>query len=267
MEAPESAPQAPLQHVTSAGSRAASRGQGGPGQPLFGRSLVTSVLVHGTVLCCAALLTPGVREAAGRAWNDTTLVFADPLKAPENLAATEETWEQVTAEEPPEPELVEVPMEPAVEEPLEDEPELEPMEDAERMWARVEPGPIARAKAPAVDPGPSLPPAVQPVDLGDAVAEAPVAPAATAPVLVAAPPPEYPAVARRLGLEGSVLLRLHISPRGKLLRCELVEGSGSDRLDNAAIEAVGSWTFLPATSGGGATEGTLLHRVTFGLEA
>ncbi len=70
----------------------------------------------------------------------------------------------------------------------------------------------------------------------------------------------------RLKLEGSVLLRIHISARGQLLRCDLAERSGSARLDNAALEAVEGWTFLPATSSGVAIEGSLLHRVTFNLK-
>ena len=251
------APPGPTQH-------SAQRLRRSNAPTFFGRSLLASSLLHGTILCCAILLTPGTRQAAGKAWHATSVLFAEPSAAPENTAAAEEPWEEVAAEEPPEPELVEVPLEPDVAELLEDEPELEPMADADRLWADVARGRLARATAPAADPGASPPPAEEPVDRAEAAP--PAAPLATGPVLVAAPVPEYPLIARRLKLEGSVLLRIHISARGLLLRCELVESSGYTRLDSAALEAVKAWTFLPATSSGVAIEGSLMHRVTFNLD-
>ena len=233
--------------------------------PRFGRSLLTSVLLHGTVLCGAILLTPGVRRVAGAAWKETSVVFAEPSAAPQNMAAVEEPREEVTAEEPPEPELVEVPLEPDVSELLKDEPELDAVSDAERIWADVALGRLARAASPPVDPGAGLPPTDEPVDQAEVAP--PAAPLATGPVLVAAPVPDYPLIARRLKLEGSVLLRFHISARGRLLRCDVVESSGYERLDEAALEAVQGWAFLPATSSGVPIEGSLLHRVTFGLDS
>ena len=233
--------------------------------PLFGRSLVTSALVHGTLLCCAILLTPGTRQSAGAAWRETSLVFAEPGAAPETMAAVDEPREEITAEEPPEPEPVEVPLEPDLADLLEDAAELEDFADSELVWADVALGRLARPADPPLDPGAGLPPAEEPVDFAEVAP--PAAPLATGPVLVAAPPPEYPAIARRLKLVGSVLLRIHVSARGRLLRCELVESSGFERLDEAALQAVKGWTFLPATSSGVAIEGSLLHRVTFKLDA
>lgn len=238
-----------------------SRGQ----RPLFGRSLVTSAMVHGTIVLAAVLLTPGLRQAAGKAWYESSLVFADEDEAPPNTDPVAEPWSDLAAEEPPEPELVEVPMAPAPEPKPEDEPDLEPMPDADRVWAQVSPGPIARVTAPPAEEGASQPPADAPQDQAEDLL--PAAPLATDPVLVRAPAPEYPPVARRLQLEGTVLLRIHVSARGELLRCEVVESSGFGRLDRAAVEAVRAWTFMPATSGGAAVDGVLLHSVKFGLEA
>jgi len=242
--------------------RLGARGSGRA--PLYGRSLLTSVAIHGTIFCGALLLSPGLREAAGRAMTVSSLVFASPEGAPEPMVAEVEPWEEVTAEPPPEPELVEVPMEPAPHPELDAEPELEAVEDMDRVWARVDPGPLVRILAPAAAPAPSLPPSVEPRDDGETTA--PVLPAATPPVLVSAPPPSYPEIARRTGLEGSVLLRLRISDKGELFGCEVLESSGHERLDRAAIDAVRRWTFLPATTAGVATAGELLHRVTFGLQ-
>ncbi|HHS49234.1 MAG TPA: energy transducer TonB [Desulfurella acetivorans] len=61
--------------------------------------------------------------------------------------------------------------------------------------------------------------------------------------------PKYPALARRLGKEGKVVLRLTIDEAGKLLNVEVVEGAGYGFTD-AAIRAVKRSTFLPAKKNG-----------------
>jgi protein TonB len=57
--------------------------------------------------------------------------------------------------------------------------------------------------------------------------------------------PEYPALARRWGKEGKVVLRLHLSEKGELLQVEVVTGQGFG-LTEAAVQAVKKSTFLPA---------------------
>lgn len=61
--------------------------------------------------------------------------------------------------------------------------------------------------------------------------------------------PIYPMMARRLGKEGRVVLKLTIDEKGNLLNVEVVE---NDRYGfrEAAIEAVKKSTFLPATKNG-----------------
>jgi protein TonB len=61
--------------------------------------------------------------------------------------------------------------------------------------------------------------------------------------------PKYPRLARELGKEGTVLLRLTIDERGRLLRVELVKKAGSG-FDEEAVRAVKSSTFSPAKKGG-----------------
>ncbi len=63
------------------------------------------------------------------------------------------------------------------------------------------------------------------------------------------PPPAYPFAARRRGIEGNVLVRAEISSEGKCLRVELKKSSGADLLDQAALDAVKSWRFVPARRG------------------
>jgi protein TonB len=98
--------------------------------------------------------------------------------------------------------------------------------------------------------------------------EAPVvsdAPIGAAPV-VAPPPPElvpprfdaayldnpapiYPAAAKRAAEEGRVLLRVLVSADGHAQSVEIARTSGSDRLDQSALEAVRKWRFVPARRG------------------
>ncbi|NQT87265.1 energy transducer TonB [bacterium] len=68
------------------------------------------------------------------------------------------------------------------------------------------------------------------------------------------PPPSYPRLARHRGYEGTVLLRIRVSAKGRCLTVEIVESSGYASLDHAAVEAVQAWEFEPARSDGIAVE-------------
>ncbi len=63
-------------------------------------------------------------------------------------------------------------------------------------------------------------------------------------------PPTYPTEAIRRGLEGTVLLRLHIGFTGQVDRVEIVRSSGHAILDRAAVDAVRSWHGRPAFRAG-----------------
>lgn len=63
------------------------------------------------------------------------------------------------------------------------------------------------------------------------------------------PSPEYPAEARRMGLEGCVVLRVLVSETGRPEEIGVRSSSGHAILDEAALEAVRRWTFTPARSG------------------
>lgn len=64
------------------------------------------------------------------------------------------------------------------------------------------------------------------------------------------PPPEYPLSARRLGMEGRTVLRVEVLANGRSGAVILQRSSGHGILDEAALDAVAQWTFLPATEGG-----------------
>ncbi|HOO89833.1 MAG TPA: energy transducer TonB [Syntrophales bacterium] len=61
------------------------------------------------------------------------------------------------------------------------------------------------------------------------------------------PPPKYPAIARRRGYEGRVLLSAMISTDGTVVELTVKESSGHLILDRAAVKAVETWKFDPAT--------------------
>ena len=77
--------------------------------------------------------------------------------------------------------------------------------------------------------------------------------------------PAYPEQARRRGIEGRVVVRATVSPAGRVLGVAVAQGSGSDALDRAALEAVRGYSFTPATRGGAAVEGVAELPFTFRL--
>ena len=63
------------------------------------------------------------------------------------------------------------------------------------------------------------------------------------------PSPPYPPVARRLKLQGTSVVRVFVSPEGQPKNVELDKTSGVRVLDDAAVEAVKRWSFVPARRG------------------
>ena len=62
---------------------------------------------------------------------------------------------------------------------------------------------------------------------------------------------EYPPTSRRLGEQGSVTLQVLVDIDGRVLDSKLVQSSGFERLDQAALDGVkGSYRFLPGTLDG-----------------
>jgi protein TonB len=64
------------------------------------------------------------------------------------------------------------------------------------------------------------------------------------------PKPSYPLIARRMKLEGTVIVQVHVSSEGKPEIVRLGTSSGSNVLDQAALNAVQGWSFVPAQQGG-----------------
>ena len=63
------------------------------------------------------------------------------------------------------------------------------------------------------------------------------------------PRPAYPPMARRLGIEGLVVLRVQVSAKGLPEQVVVTQTSGQTVLAEAALRAVQGWSFVPARRG------------------
>ena len=120
--------------------------------------------------------------------------------------------------------------------------------------------------APVVTPPPLAPPA-------PASNSAPPAPPSTTVSAVrfdAAylqnPHPAYPALSRRLGEEGKVLLKVRVTAEGRAAAVDIEKTSNFERLDESARQSVARWRFVPARRGDEAIEATVIVPIVFRLE-
>ena len=121
-----------------------------------------------------------------------------------------------------------------------------------------EPVPLAVADAEPSAPVVAAPPPAPPAP--PAPPPAPPAPPAPAPVVVLPssnaaylnnPPPPYPAMSRRLGESGRVVLRVLIGLDGRAKEVRIQRSSGFERLDQVALEtARDRWRYVPGTRNG-----------------
>lgn len=168
----------------------------------------------------------------------------------------------------------------------------EPPRPREAAAARVEepaPQPITPAPVspPAeVAPGPAAVTATLPAINEPAPAPGQPAPAPSGPALVASKPstttpdgvtrtarpqggyqvrPTYPAAPRRLGIQGTTMLRVHVLADGRIGDVLVERSAGHPDLDQAATDAVRRWRFEPARRGDDAVAMWVLLPVEFRL--
>ncbi|MEW6513221.1 MAG: energy transducer TonB [Pseudomonadota bacterium] len=105
------------------------------------------------------------------------------------------------------------------------------------------------ATSPLPKPEPIRPPVVEAPPM-----PMPVGPVAlTSELSVACPertPPAYPAFSRRMGEEGTVILRVELDEAGVVAHARVQTSSGFARLDEAALDAVRTWRCNPAQRNG-----------------
>lgn len=78
---------------------------------------------------------------------------------------------------------------------------------------------------------------------------APVTPPRADAAFLNNPPPQYPAMARRLHQQGRVVLDVYILADGSVGEVRVKQSSGFARLDEAALKAVRRWRYVPARRG------------------
>jgi protein TonB len=79
-------------------------------------------------------------------------------------------------------------------------------------------------------------------------------------------PPRYPPAARRAREQGDVRMRVAIDEAGRIDSVQIVQSSGSARLDEAAREAVRLWRCQPAQRDGRAVKAVAMQTLAFVLE-
>ena len=80
------------------------------------------------------------------------------------------------------------------------------------------------------------------------------------------PRPVYPPMSRRMGEEGKVFLRVRVEADGRPSQVEIKTSSGSQRLDQAAADAVRRWRFVPAKRGAEAVSAWVIVPISFNLK-
>lgn len=140
---------------------------------------------------------------------------------------------------------------------------------------------LARDTPPAPEPAAELQPAADPepppstpalaVQPPAGPAAAPVEEAPAAQPLFAAdylrnPKPRYPMMSRRMGEEGLVKLRVFVTSAGEPRQVELQESCGFPRLDQAALDVVRNWRFVPAKRGDSPVDSWVVVPIRFTLK-
>jgi len=140
---------------------------------------------------------------------------------------------------PPQPAPVPQPARPVTSTPIPSAPssavQAAPAPVAASTNATASPQAVAPA-APAAAPSPAAPPKVE-------------LPSTSADYLNN-PKPPYPPLSKRLNEQGLVVLRVHIEADGSASKAEIRTSSGYDRLDQAALQTVLRWRYVPGKRGG-----------------
>ncbi|HSD60344.1 MAG TPA: energy transducer TonB [Burkholderiales bacterium] len=186
---------------------------------------------------------------------------------------------QVTVEPPPL--TVRLAEQPPVVPPMKETSRPEPAAVRPRPQHHPQPRPQPLAEqepapAPALDEAPAPPAVVTAPQSSGApqVAAPPAEPPKPIPVTpplynaayLSNPPPDYPVAARRRGQEGTVLLSVLVSEAGLPKEIRLAKSSGTPVLDEAALEAVKGWKFVPARQGAQSVAAWVEVPIRFRLE-
>lgn len=154
------------------------------------------------------------------------------------------------------------------------EPEAKPQPLARQQIQRPKPVPTPKTPVPVLETTSStLPATAAPATV---IADSKPAPAAPASETVSQarfdadylrnPAPPYPALSKRMGEEGKVILRVSVNPQGSADSVEIKTASGSPRLDESARKTVQNWKFIPARRNEMPVQSWVLVPIIFKLE-
>lgn len=129
----------------------------------------------------------------------------------------------------------------------------------------VEEAPAAPVEPVKVADAPKAPPPVEKV--AEKLVEETIEPPRFGVSYLNNPAPDYPATSRRLGEEGRVLMKVLVSADGAADEVRIEKSSGSERLDNAAMQAVKRWRFIPANKNNQALSAYVIVPVKFSLDS
>lgn len=122
---------------------------------------------------------------------------------------------------------------------------------------------LGAAQLPSAPSASSVPQASHASSLAESDAE-------SAPLFKAAylhnPAPDYPPIAVQRGWEGTVLLNVLVLANGGARQVDITTSSGHASLDEAAVQAVTAWRFVPAHRAGQVVDAWVHVPVVFKLE-
>lgn len=165
-------------------------------------------------------------------------IVEPPKPEPKPIIKPKKVVEKILPVEVPVERLVEATTEPPKEEPV-SEPEATPIIAAEPAKAPAKAEPVIEEK-------------IEPPKFGVSYLNNPA--------------PDYPALSRRQGEEGRVLMKVLVSAEGAAEDVQIEQSSGSDRLDNAAVSAVKRWRFIPAKKNNQQLSAYVLVPMKFSLD-
>ncbi|MEQ9744962.1 energy transducer TonB [Pectobacterium actinidiae] len=266
---------APVQPSRSVAMAVPVRGEMGK----IALSFLTVALIHAGV--AALLITRTTEYTPINLLNPAASISiqATMVEAPEPESIPEPSPEPpVLTSEQGEREIVPVPEKPVVEEQQTTPPPVKKEVHQPPVKPVVKPQPVRpktiAERQPAArstpEPSPATPEAtpgsLTTASKGNLMQNSPGAqPKHVASVGCVVPQPDYPRRAKRLQQEGNVLVRLVISPEGRLIRHDIARSSGYDALDQAAIDAVAQARCTPYRENGQAITVMTVQPVNFRL--
>jgi protein TonB len=245
---------------------------------------------------------PPVRDAwsgygDGGCWPVMLIVIVVHVLTALALLSMEPVARAVGMQQPLMASLIVPPAPPKVEEPAKvpDPPKPLPQRPlSEPPPKPLPPPPLLSAPESAPSPVVVAPPPAEPVPVPAVLPAPSAAPERPAPAIAAAPPappappaprvepvvaprfdadyldnpaPAYPALSRRMGEQGRVLLRVYVHADGSAGQVEIRESSGFERLDRAARDTVTRWRFVPARQGERPVAAWVLVPISFSLRS